>query len=296
MEKQSSKPAALRVATTCNSVRAQVHAWRAAGQRVAFVPTMGNLHGGHLSLLAAARSRADRVVASIFVNPLQFGPNEDFTQYPRTPDEDQRLLAGAQCDLLFAPSVEQMYPANDRPATLVTMPGLNDILCGEFRPGHFDGVATVVAKLFGIVAPDIAVFGEKDFQQLMVIRRMTQDLNMPVEIAGAPIMRAADGLALSSRNRYLSADERANAPQMYAALREAITRIGKGDTNYAAIESSGYRTLQNARMQVDYFSVRDADDLSNPHKTCRNLVVLAAARLGKTRLIDNLQINRLWRR
>jgi len=285
-------PSVLPVVTTRHSVGAQVRAWRAAGQRVAFVPTMGNLHAGHLSLLSVARSRAERVVASIFVNPLQFGPNEDFAQYPRTPEEDQRLLAEAQCDLLFMPSVEEMYPDGGQPATLVTVPGLNNILCGEFRPGHFDGVATVVAKLFGIVAPDVAVFGEKDFQQLMVIRRMTQDLNIPTDIVGAPIMRAADGLALSSRNRYLSTEERTSAPLLHAALLDAVTRIDTGDTDYAAIESDGRLAVQRARMQPDYFAVRDADDLSIPKQTCRNLVVLTAARLGKTRLIDNLRISR----
>src|ERR1700722_237349 len=191
--------------STIEAVRAHVRAWRAAGLRIGLVPTMGNLHAGHLSLLAAARYRADRVIASIFVNPLQFGVNDDFTRYPRTPVEDARLLAEAQCDLLFAPGVLDIYPDGGTQPTLVSVRGLSEILCGQFRPGHFDGVVTVVAKLFGIVGPDVAVFGEKDYQQFLLIRRMTFDLALPVEVIGAPTVRASDGLALSSRNRYLSA-------------------------------------------------------------------------------------------
>ena len=179
--------------STVAAVRAQVLAWRAAGLKVGFVPTMGNLHAGHMSLLAAARFRAERVVSSVFVNPLQFGQGEDFNQYPRTPDEDARLLEGAQCDALFMPGVEELYPDGGTQSTVVTVRGLTDILCGAFRPGHFDGVATVVAKLFGIVQPDVAVFGEKDFQQYVVIRKMTTELAIPVEVVGAPTVRAADG-------------------------------------------------------------------------------------------------------
>jgi pantoate--beta-alanine ligase len=277
---------------TVAAVRARVAQWRAARLRVAFVPTMGNLHAGHMSLLAAARYRGDRVVASIFVNPLQFGPSEDYTGYPRTLDEDQKLLREAQCDLLFAPSVADIYPDGGDQRTLIVVRGLSDILCGRFRPGHFDGVATVVAKLFGIVAPDVAVFGEKDYQQLLVVRHMALDLALPVEVVGAATVRAADGLALSSRNRYLSAEERARAPAIYQALSRAARAIDGGSTDHAALERDGSAMLLGAGMSVDYFSIRNAADLSEPSAASADLVVLAAARLGRARLIDNLRAHR----
>lgn len=277
---------------TVDAVRARVRAWRAAGLRVALVPTMGNLHAGHMSLLAAARYRADRVVASIFVNPLQFGPGEDFERYPRTSDEDARLLVEAHCDLLFAPSIAEIYPDGGSQATLVSVRGLSEILCGHFRPGHFDGVATVVAKLFGIVSPDVAVFGEKDYQQLLVVRRMSLDLALTVEVVGAPTVRASDGLALSSRNRYLSAQERALAPAIYAALRQAVIAIDEGRSDYAVLERNGVSALERAGVRPDYFSIREAADLSEPHSAAFDLIVLAAARLGRVRLIDNLRARR----
>jgi pantoate--beta-alanine ligase len=280
----------LATVTTVEAVRAQVRAWRLAGQRIAFVPTMGNLHAGHISLLAAARFRAERVVASVFVNPLQFGPSEDYASYPRTPDEDERLLREAHCDLLFTPSVEQIYPDGGAQPTMVTVRGLTGVLCGQFRPGHFDGVATVVAKLFGIVAPDVAVFGEKDYQQFVIIRRMTQDLAIPVEVVGAPTVRAPDGLALSSRNRYLSAEERARAPVIHQALHVAIDQLHEGSRDFIAIESAGWRALAAAGLRPDYFAVRDAIDLQAPRTVSRELVVLTAARLGRARLIDNLRL------
>jgi len=280
---------AMQTVTTIAEVRARVRAWRAAALRVGFVPTMGNLHAGHMSLLAAARYRADRVVASVFVNPLQFGPQEDYTRYPRTPVEDARLLEEAHCDLLFAPSVEQMYPHGGTQPTLVSVRGLADILCGQYRPGHFDGVATVVAKLFGIVAPDVAVFGEKDYQQLLIIRRMTEDLSLPVEVVGAPTVRAADGLALSSRNRYLSAEERARAPAIHRALRATVAALDGGDEDYARLESEGAAALERAGLRPDYFAIRNAEDLSPPAPSARELIVLTAARLGRARLIDNLR-------
>ncbi|MFT3905389.1 MAG: pantoate--beta-alanine ligase [Steroidobacteraceae bacterium] len=278
------------VVTSVAEVRARVRAWRMAGQRVGFVPTMGNLHAGHISLIAAARYRSDRIVASVFVNPLQFGPKEDFAAYPRTPEDDQRLLSEAHCDLLFLPGVEQIYPGGGSQATLVTVRGLSDTLCGEFRPGHFDGVATVVAKLFGIVAPDVAVFGEKDYQQYTIIRRMTQDLAIPVEVIGAPTVRAPDGLALSSRNRYLSTEERVRAPVVYHSLRRAVQRIDSGDSDWAAIEAEGLATLKSAGLRPDYFSVRDTLQLQPPQGSGQELVVLTAARLGRARLIDNLRV------
>ncbi len=275
---------------TIEAVRAHVRAWRAARLSVALVPTMGNLHAGHMSLLQAARERAARVVASIFVNPLQFGPSEDYAGYPRTLEEDQQLLREAQCDLLFAPSVEELYPDQGTQQTVVSVRGLTDILCGPFRPGHFDGVATVVAKLFGIVAPDLAVFGEKDFQQLMVIHRMTLDLALPVEVIGAPTVRAADGLALSSRNRYLSEEERARAPAIYRALRAAVDALATGERDFAALERRGWRALEQAGMKPDYFTILSSRDLSAPTAATMELVVLTAARLGRARLIDNLRL------
>ncbi|MDE2251221.1 MAG: pantoate--beta-alanine ligase [Gammaproteobacteria bacterium] len=278
------------VATTVAEVRACVRNWRQAGLRVALVPTMGNLHAGHLSLLAAARFRADRVITSVFVNPLQFGPAEDFAAYPRTLAEDRVLLEAAHCDLLFAPPVDQIYPDGGAQPTLITVRSLAAVLCGQFRPGHFDGVATVVAKLFNIVAPDVAVFGEKDFQQFIIIRRMTLDLQIPVEIIGAPTVRAPDGLALSSRNRYLSAQERAIAPAIHRALQAAVQRLDAGDRNYLGIESAGWQALAVAGLRPDYFAVRDADDLQPPRTASRELVVLTAARIGKARLIDNLRL------
>jgi pantoate--beta-alanine ligase len=276
---------------TIETVRAHVRAWRSKGQRIGFVPTMGNLHAGHLSLLAAARYRADRVIASVFVNPLQFGPKEDFARYPRTPIEDARLLAEAQCDLLFAPGVSEIYPDGGTQPTLVSVRGLSEILCGQFRPGHFDGVVTVVAKLFGIVAPDVAIFGEKDYQQYLLIRRMTLDLALPVEVIGAPTVRANDGLALSSRNRYLTPAERARAPAIYQALRAAVGRVDAGDRDYEGIERAGREALERAQMAPDYFSIRNAADLSVPADRS-DLIVLTAARLGRSRLIDNLRTRR----
>jgi pantoate--beta-alanine ligase len=278
--------------TTISAVRGRVRAWRHAGQRVVFVPTMGNLHSGHVSLIETARRHGERFVASIFVNPMQFGPNEDFAHYPRTPREDERMLSTAGCDLMFMPDVSEIYPHGSERATRVEVPGLSRILEGEFRPGHMEGVSTVVAKLFHIVEPDVAVFGEKDFQQLAVIRRMVAELCMGVEIVGAPTMRDADGLALSSRNQYLTAAERALAPVIYATLEAAAARLRAGDAQFASIERSGFQALESARLRPDYFSVRRADDLGTPSPATRALVVLAAARLGKARLIDNVQVAR----
>jgi len=280
----------MQTVTTVEAVRTQVRTWRATGARVAFVPTMGNLHAGHMSLLAAARFRAERVVASVFVNPLQFGPAEDFQSYPRTLPEDEQLLGEAHCDLLFAPPVEEIYPDGGAQLTVVTVRNLSGILCGQFRPGHFDGVATVVAKLFGIVAPDVAVFGEKDYQQFVIIRRMTRDLALPVEVVGAPTVRAADGLALSSRNRYLSTEERARAPAIHQALQQSIELLAAGSRDYASMESAGWQKLAVAGLRPDYYAVRDAMDLQSPRPNSRELVVLTAARLGRARLIDNLRL------
>jgi pantoate--beta-alanine ligase len=277
--------------TTIAHVRERVRLWHAEGRRIAFVPTMGNLHAGHMSLIEAARQHGDRFVASIFVNPMQFGPNEDYAHYPRTPRDDERMLAAAGCDLMFMPDVEEIYPNGPENAARVEVPVLSSILDGEFRPGHFQGVATVVTKLLNIVAPDAAVFGEKDFQQLTVIRRMVADLCMPVTIIGAATVREADGLALSSRNQYLTAAERELAPLIYRQLKHARTRLLAGAAHREA-EVEGLTELAAAGFRPDYFAVRDARDLQPATANSRELVVLVAARLGKARLIDNLRVTR----
>ncbi len=278
--------------TTISAVREHVRRWRNEGRRVAFVPTMGNLHAGHMSLIEAARRYGDRFVSSIFVNPMQFGPNEDYAHYPRTPSQDERMLAEAGCNLMFMPDVTEIYPNGSERATRVDVPSLSRILDGEFRPGHFEGVSTIVATLFHIVEPDVAVFGEKDFQQLTIIRRMVSDLCLPVEIVGAPTVRDSDGLAMSSRNQYLSAAERQTAPRIYQTLLAAANRLQAGDTDFASIERTGVEALEKAGMKPDYFSIRRAQDLAPPAPDTGHLVVLTAARLGKARLIDNIQVRK----
>jgi pantoate--beta-alanine ligase len=278
--------------TTIAAVRERVRRWRAAGQRIAFVPTMGNLHVGHISLIEEARRRGDRFIASIFVNPMQFGPNEDFAHYPRTPTKDERMLAEAGCDFMFMPDVAEIYPNGPDHGTRVEVPELSRILCGEFRPGHFEGVSTVVAKLFNIVEPDLAVFGEKDFQQLTIIRRMVSDLCLPIEIVAAPTVREPDGLAMSSRNQYLTAAERKIAPRLHEALARTVKRLTAGEKDFPAIERAELEGLTRAGFRPDYFSIRNAHDLSTPQADTLPLVVLVAARLGKARLIDNLQLKR----
>jgi pantoate--beta-alanine ligase len=270
-------------------LRSRIKAWRGANDRIAFVPTMGNLHAGHGHLVSEARKRADRVVVSVFVNPMQFGPSEDFAHYPRTPDEDRALLQRIGADALFVPEVAGIYPDGVTHSTVVDVPELSNILCGEFRPGHFRGVATVVVKLLNIVAPDTALFGEKDFQQLAIIRRSAVDLCLPVEIVGVPTVRDPDGLAMSSRNRYLTPEQRALAPMIYAALSQARQRLAAGERNYAAIEQAGGATLTTAGFKLDYFAVRDANTLQAPVPQTREFVVLTAARLGRARLIDNVR-------
>jgi len=279
----------MRIITTIAELRAMVHGWRMAGESVAFVPTMGNLHAGHASLIGAAHLHGRRVVASVFVNPLQFGPNEDYNAYPRTPDEDAALLEEQGVDVLFLPTVAEMYPLGSAGSTIVDVPDLSGILCGAFRPGHFQGVATVVVKLLNLVQPDVAIFGEKDYQQLTIIRRSVEDLCLPVRIVGAPTVRADDGLALSSRNRYLSAGERAVAPTVYRALDRARRRLEGGDADIAGIEREGVEVLRAAGFRPDYFEVRMAGTLTRPHGQDVDVVVLTAARLGRARLIDNVQ-------
>jgi pantoate--beta-alanine ligase len=276
--------------TTIAAVREHVRRWRGDGHRIAFVPTMGNLHAGHVSLIEMARRHGDRFIASIFVNPMQFGPNEDFAHYPRTPTQDARMLADAGCDLMFMPDVVEIYPNGSERATKVEVPGLSSILDGEFRPGHFEGVATIVAKLFHIVEPDVAVFGEKDFQQLTIIRRMAADLCMPITVVAAPTVRDPDGLAMSSRNQYLTDEERSKAPLIHQTLLAAVERLRAGDRDFTALERNALEALVRSGFRPDYFAVRHADDLSAPQSDTLNLVVLVAARLGRARLIDNLQV------
>lgn len=279
------------VAATLAALREKLDAWRREGLRIGFVPTMGGLHEGHLDLVRAAAQRADRVVVSIFVNPLQFGPAEDFSAYPRDLDSDLECLAGEACDLVFTPDERMMYPQGRADTTRVEpSPELAGMLCGAARPGHFAGVATVVAKLFNLVAPDIAMFGEKDFQQLTVIRRMVTDLDFRVLVAGVPTRREADGLAMSSRNRYLSPDERARAPGLYAALRAARATLVGGERDIVAIQHAGMDNIRSAGMDPEYFEVRRSDGLERPRAADRRLVILAAARLGRARLIDNLAV------
>ena len=277
--------------STIAAVREQVARWHAANERVVFVPTMGNLHAGHVSLIEAARNHGRRFVASIFVNPMQFGPNEDFAHYPRTPTQDSKMLAGAGCDLMFMPEVGEIYPNGAADATRVEVPGISNILCGEFRPGHFEGVATIVAKLFHIVDPDVAIFGEKDFQQLTVIRRMVADLCLRVAIVGAPTVREADGLAMSSRNQYLDPQQRALAPTIYRQLTQAVVALKSGVRDFAGIEAAGCAALDGAGFRTDYFSVRDAKSLAPARPDTKHFVVLTASRLGKARLIDNIQVS-----
>ena len=280
--------AALPVVRTVADLRGQVAAWRAAGQTVGFVPTMGALHDGHLSLVRLAGARADRVVASIFVNPTQFSPGEDFEAYPRDEARDAALLVEAGCHLLFAPAVSEMYPPGA--ATTVTVAGVSEPLDGLARPGHFEGVATVVTKLLNQCAPDIAVFGEKDFQQLQVIRRLVHDLDLPVEIIGAPIVRAADGLALSSRNAYLTAQDRPVAGRLNRVLAGALARL-RAEEAVSTVEAQAVAALLAVGFtSVDYVEVRCPETLARlgPGPTPAPVRLLAAARLGRTRLIDNM--------
>ena len=253
----------------------------------AFVPTMGNLHAGHLSLVKQARASGQPVVVSIYVNPLQFGAGEDFDSYPRTLDADRALLDG-EADIIFAPTTADLYPV---PQQFHVMPPdeLANDLCGAFRPGHFRGVATVVLKLFNLVQPAAAFFGKKDYQQLAVIRQVTAQFNLPIEIRGGETVRAADGLALSSRNAYLSTEERREAPRLYGALKSLAGQLDSGNRNFSSLEVMGRETLETAGWKVDYVAIR-RPDLSRPDATDSQFVVLAAAHLGKTRLIDNLEV------
>ncbi len=270
-------------------LRARIGSWRQAGHSIALVPTMGNLHDGHLSLLRQARACAARTVVSIFVNPIQFGRGEDYEKYPSTLAEDKNKLEKYGLDLLFTPDLDQLYPGGTDADTRVNVPELSNILCGEFRPGHFSGVATVVAKLFANAQPDVALFGEKDYQQLLVIKRMVRDLCLPVEIVGMPIVREADGLAMSSRNAYLAPAERRQAPAIYHTLQAAAASLRQG-ADLKAIEREAMHKLEQAGFRPEYVSVRRSEDLRAPTPADTRLSILAAAWLGPARLIDNVQV------
>ena len=276
---------------TIHDTRQQLYAWRIAGERIVFVPTMGNLHRGHLRLVEHARQQGQRVVVSIFVNPMQFNDKDDFAAYPNTLEQDSVKLQAVGVDALFLPSVEMIYPDGHQNNCDVIVPGLSDILCGAHRPGHFVGVATVVAKLFNIVQADVAVFGEKDFQQLMVIRRMVNALCFPVEVKGVPTERESDGLAMSSRNGYLSAEERQRAPLLYKVLEQVKSQLKSGGDDISAIEAQAQQVLQDGGFRAEYFSVRSAQDLALVEANTQDLVIVAAAWLGKARLIDNIRLN-----
>jgi len=278
---------AIETVRTVRDLRARVAAWRAGGETVALVPTMGAIHDGHLSLVNSGKAHCGRVVISLFVNPLQFGPREDFHAYPRDEARDAKLLAKAGSDLLYAPEAAEMYPPGF--STKVHVGDLTEDLCGASRPNHFDGVATVVAKLLLQCAPDTAIFGEKDYQQLLVIKRFVRDLNIPVEILGVPIVREADGLALSSRNAYLSPEERAVAPVLHQTIQQVASDLAQGRGADDASEAARFR-LEAMGLRVDYVAVRDPDTLKPLHGPVKTARVLAAIRLGKTRLIDNVPV------
>jgi pantoate--beta-alanine ligase len=277
--------------SSARDLRAFLAPARAHGKRVAFVPTLGNLHAGHYSLVRIARKHADVVVASVFVNPTQFGPNEDFARYPRTPDADADGLSASGCDALLMPAVEEIYPHGAAQTVRVSVPGF-EMLEASVRPGHFDGVATVVAKLFNLVQPDVAIFGRKDYQQLLVIRRLTRDLAYPIEIIDAPTSREANGLAMSSRNQYLDAEQRERAAFIHTTLRRMQAEVASGARSVAEIEAAAAEGLRESGFVPDYAVVRRAEDLGVPAEgERRGLIALIAARLGPTRLIDNLLLD-----
>lgn len=282
----------MQTVTTIQALQQQLDAARAAGKRIALVPTMGNLHQGHLRLIEAALKHADFVVASIFVNPLQFGPNEDLERYPRTLAEDQAQLKESGCHLLFAPDDREIYPNGREGQTFVEVPGISDLYCGAARPGHFRGVTTVVNKLFNLVRPDVAVFGRKDYQQLHIISRMVRDLSIPVELVGVPTERAANGLALSSRNGYLKAEERASvAPSLYATLTELAQSLKQGAHDHAQLIEQAQQRLEHAGFSRDYIHILRRSDMLPAGADDRQLVIIAAAYLGAARLIDNIEVD-----
>jgi len=274
-------------------LRKQISHWKQQNQRIAFVPTMGNLHQGHLTLIKEARQHADKVCCSIFVNPLQFGEGEDFECYPRTPEQDFNHLLEAGADLLFEPSVELIYPRPLTESTKVEVPILSNLLCGISRPHHFVGVTTIVCKLFNMVMPDIAVFGNKDYQQLFIIRRMVADLNSPIEIMGLDTVREADGLAMSSRNYFLNAEQRKTAPLIYQQLQATAKALKTTPIEISKLSQQKIAELNQAGFKTDYFEIRDAETLQPANLQTQKMIILVAAQLGQPRLIDNLLVQRI---
>lgn len=270
-------------------LRAEIRAFRNAGETVGLVPTMGNLHAGHLSLVEQIKEQADRVVATIFVNPMQFVEGEDFDTYPRTLEDDALKLSEVGVDVLYAPQVSEMFSTDMTMESRVEVPSLDKILCGEFRPGHFTGVATIVTKLFNMVQPDMAIFGEKDYQQLLVIKRFVSDLCMPVDIISGPTLREADGLAMSSRNGYLNPEQRKTAALIYQSLKQAAEQVRQG-LNFKQIEDAARQMLNNSGYETQYFCIRRSKDLAIPCEADKDLVIIVAAKLGGTRLIDNVAV------
>lgn len=271
-------------------LRSVIDRWKRSGYSIALVPTMGNLHEGHISLLNHARECADRTVVSIFVNPIQFGKGEDYERYPSTLADDKNKLEKYGLDLLFTPDLDQLYPGGTDIDTRINVPGLSNILCGETRPNHFSGVATVVAKLLGNVQPDMAFFGDKDYQQLLVIKRMASDLCLPVEIVGLPVVREPDGLAMSSRNAYLSQEERRRAPEIYRTLKTAGEDLRQGKKGMQEIEREAVKRLEEAGFRPEYVSIRRTEDLQQPGAEDTRVSILIAAWLGNARLIDNHKV------
>ncbi|ALU43132.1 pantoate--beta-alanine ligase [Pseudoalteromonas rubra] len=276
--------------TEIKSLRSQIKAWRQQGQSIAFVPTMGNLHQGHFSLVEKAKTLADKVVVSIFVNPMQFGANEDLDKYPRTLTQDKQGLAELDTDIVFTPSVDAIYPNGLDTQSYVDVPGVSEGYCGGSRSGHFRGVATVVTKLFNLVQPDFACFGEKDYQQLQVIKTMVRDLSMPIEIIGVPTQREISGLAMSSRNGYLSEQEKETAKVLYQVLNDTAQQLQDGVRDYATLQQAAKSVLEDAGLQPDYFSIAQRQSLKPATLEDGEFVILAAAYLGQVRLIDNIQV------
>ena len=281
----------MQVISTTKALREQLSDWRHSGDHIALVATMGNLRDGHLSLVRLARKHAERVVVSVFVNPTQFGEGEDFEDYPQSLERDKRMLKRFHTDLLFVPDIETMYPFGIENATSVTVPVLTDDLCGTFRPGHFDGVTSVVSRLFSLVQPDVAIFGQKDYQQQLVIRRLAEDLSLPIEIICGPTRREEDGLAQSSRNQYLSDKERAIAPNLFATLNDIGQDLESGKRNYDELEQHAVTKLLKLGFEPEYVTIRRAENLDMPDRDNDELIVLAAATLGKARLIDNVVVH-----
>ena len=275
--------------TQIDKLRQQIHAWRMAGEKIAFVPTMGNLHSGHSSLVEQARVHGSKVVVSIFINPMQFDNQEDLAKYPRTIDDDKAVLESMDTDLLFLPTPDMIYPKGLENTSFVEVPALSELFCGNSRPGHFTGVTTVVNKLFNLVQPDVAIFGEKDFQQLLLIRHMVNDLFINVEIIGAPTKREQSGLAMSSRNNYLNSYQREQqAPIIYQVLNDTKTQILAGNRDYQALERNAIERINGAGLTSDFFNIQNGTDLSDADKDSTEIVILVAAFLDKARLIDNL--------